>query len=150
MIATSQNAILTNHKELQLQRDSLHNVIASTEQKQEHLKQLLAIKQAAFLKGIESRLNVEQTFQEFFNAKNELEGAKDKLIQLDITESNFNDQWQERLRQLSSKITDETLNLSNLVIRVKLSQDVISPIDGVVTDIRSTLGSIINVGNPIL
>lgn len=150
LLATSKSEILLHQKKLQIERESLNNVIAATVQKQEHLKQLWEIKQGAFKKGIETRQNVEQTFQEYYNAKNEVEGDKDRLVQLDITEANFNDQWQERLRQLSLKVADETLNLNNLLIRVQLSKDVLSPINGVVTDIRSTLGSIINVGNPIL
>ncbi|KTD51080.1 NHLP bacteriocin system secretion protein [Legionella quateirensis] len=146
----SEQAIAKNKDEIEAQRASLKQVIASTELKDEHLFQLLTIRQAAFKKGIESRQNLEDTYQEYYSVKIELEGNKDKLVELDKEEFNFKDQWLERLRQLSLKITDETLALNNLVIQLKLSRDVISPINGVVTDIRSTLGSIINVGSPIL
>ena len=150
LLATSQNEIKNHQEETQKERDSLKNVIAATEQKEQHLSSLLAIKDAAFKKGLEIRQNVEQTFQEYYGVKIELEGYRDKMIQLDIGEANFNDGWNERLRQLNLKITDQVLTLNNLKTQLKLSRDVNSPIDGEITEIRSTVGSIISVGTPIV
>ncbi|MFA6302544.1 MAG: NHLP bacteriocin system secretion protein [Legionella sp.] len=150
LVNSSQTAITTHQQETQTQRDALKNVIAATQQKEQHLANLLAVKEAAFKKGIEIRQNVEQTFQEYYGVKIELEGYNDKMVQLDIGEANFKDEWNERLRQLNLKIADETMQLNNLKIQLSLSKNIVSPIDGKVTNIRGTIGSVINVGNPVV
>lgn len=150
LINSSQTAITTHQQETQTQREALKKVIAATQQKEQHLANLLAVKEAAFKKGIEIRQNVEQTFQEFYGVKIELESYNDKMVQLDIGEANYKDEWNERLRQLNLKIADETMQLNNLKIQLSLSKNIVSPIDGKVTNIRGTIGSVINVGNPVV
>lgn len=150
LIATSQQALAEHKQETETQRQSLNNVIAATQQKQEHLASLLAIKEAAFKKGIEIRQNVEQTFQEYYGVKIELEGYHDKMVQLQLGEQSFTDQWNERLRQLNLKITDQTLELNNLKIQLEQSKNVASPIDGKVIEIQESLGSLLKVGTPVV
>lgn len=146
----SKNEISARQKNIQTQKEVLQRTITTSQEKLKHSGELLAIKQAAFKKGLEVRQNVEQTFQEYSNVKNELQNYNDKLVQLDITESDFIDQWNERLRELTLKITDETVKLNHLQTRLKLSSDVKSPVNGTITDIRATLGSIVKVGEPVL
>lgn len=146
---TSQKEIIDRQKDISDQKTSLQRVLISSQEKLKHLGELLAIKQAAFKKGYETRQNVEQTFQKYYNVKSEIEGYTDKLIQLNISESNFYDQWRERLRELELKITDEKLKLANLQTRLTLSTDVVSPVNGIVTEIRTTIGNIVETGAPL-
>lgn len=150
LLTLSQTEIAAREKDIQTQKESLNRVLTSAQEKYKHLGELLTIKQTAFKKGLETRQNVEQTFQEYYSVKAEVEGNLDKIVQLDIALSNFKDQWRERLRELTLKITDETLKLNNLQTRLKLSGDVVSPVTGIVTDIRAAVGSILNTGAPII
>lgn len=142
--------IATRQQQLNDQKQSLQRVLAASNEKFTHLSAFLALRQDAFKKGIETRENVEQTLQEYYNIKSEIEGYSNKLIQIDIDQANFVDQWRERIRELEIKITDENLKLSDLVGRVKLSSDVSSPISGTVTDIQAAVGSIVNTGAPLV
>jgi HlyD family secretion protein len=150
LLSRSKTEIAERQKEIQTQKESLQRRVVTTQEKYKHLGELLAIKRAAFSKGIETRQNLEATFQEYYNVQGELESYTDKLVELDIAQSNFLDQWRERLRQLSLKITDETVKIKNLQDSLKNSRNVSSPISGIVTDLRVTIGSIVNTGVPMI
>lgn len=146
----SKQEIATHHQQLEQERQSLKQALADSNEKFKHLGEFLALRQAALQKGIETRQNVEQTLQEYYNVKGEIDAYADKLVQLDINETNFLDQWHERLRELDLKITDEKVKLANLQTRLKLSVDVTSPVSGTATAIQAALGSIVNTGAPIV
>lgn len=146
LVSLSSTEITLRQKEIETQKQSLQRSTVIVKEKLKRLAELLALKQAAFKKGIEIRQNVEATFQEYYAVQGELEGYNDKLVDLDIAQANFGDQWRERLRELTLKITDETLKLNNLQNQVKLSTQVSSPVSGTVIDLRANLGSIVNTG----
>ncbi|HVV68935.1 MAG TPA: NHLP bacteriocin system secretion protein [Gammaproteobacteria bacterium] len=147
---TSKTEIATRVQQTTDQQQSLQRSFQNSQQKLGNLQQLLAIKQAAFKRGIETRQSVDQTFQDFYNVKSEVASYDNQLVQLSIAQNSFNDQWRERLRELQLKITDETAQLQNLLIRLKMSTDVQSPVDGVVTNAQATVGSIVNTGDPLV
>lgn len=146
---TSKQETIKRYEELDSQKQSLQRILTTTREKFNHLEKFLILRQAAFNKGIETRQNLEQTLEEYYSVKSEVEGYDEKLIQLDITKADFDDQWRERLRELELKITDEQVKLAMLKKQLMLSSDVISPVNGTVINVRVDVGSIVNTGNPI-
>ncbi len=150
LTATSKVEINTRKQQTQDQQQSLQSSLANSEQKLKNLQDLLAVKQAAFKRGIEIRQSVDQTFQDYYNVRSEAENYQNQLVQLAITQNSFVDQWRERLRDLQLKITDEDTQLQNLLIRMKMSTNVQSPVDGTVTNTQATVGGIVNTGAPLI
>ncbi len=150
LAALSAQEIAARQAELAQQKQSLQRVLDASNEKFKHLEAFLALREDALKRGIETKQDVEQTLQDYYNVKSEIEGYTKELIQLDIDSANFIDQWQERLRDLDLKITDEQLKLAGLQTRLNLSSDVQSPITGIVTDTEAAEGSIVNTGAPLV
>lgn len=150
LIQISNQEIQARQAQLTQQKESLQRVLAASNEKFNHLAAFLALRESAYKRGIETKQDVEQTLQDYYNVKSEIEGYTKQLIQVDIDAANFNDQWHERLRDLDLKITDEKLKLANLQTRLNLSSDVQSPITGIVTNTQVAAGSIVNTGAPLV
>lgn len=115
-----------------------------------NLDELLTIKQTAFQHGIETKQSVDQTYQDDFSVRSEIQGYNNQLVQLKVQQDAFVDQWNERLRELNLKITDENAKLANLQTELKHSTNVTSPVDGTVIGIQATVGTIINTGASVV
>lgn len=116
----------------------------------EKIKELLAIKQKAFKRGIHTRESVMATVNNYYSTKSQIEQLREKLIQNKISERNAIDQWEERLRNLDLKIKDEQHKLNNLQSKLQLSQNVYSPIDGIVSAIQKTRGDVVKAGDTVV
>lgn len=142
--------IANHNQQIEQQRTVLKNDLDSNQQKLQHSAELLKIKEEAFKKGIEVRQNVEQSYQEFFNAKIMIQDFNNKMASLAMDQANFNDQWRERLRQLELRIADDKTKLSDLKARQQLSTSIVSPIAGTVIGVQATVGSIVNTGTSVV
>jgi HlyD family secretion protein len=150
LLAESQEKIATRQKQTTEQQVSEQRAIENGQTKAENLRVLLANREEGFRRGIETRQNVSQTTQEYYNAKNEIENLSNQLVQAQIAQDNFVDQWREQLRTLQMKIDDENLKFSNLKKRLNLSTELKAPIAGVITHIPLAIGSIANIGTPLV
>jgi len=133
-----------------VQQQALQQSLNNSQNKLKNLDDLLAIKQNAFKRGIETRQSVDQTYQDDFNVKSEIQGYNNQLVQLKVQQDAFADQWNERLRELNLKITDENAKLSNMQTELKRSASVTSPVDGTVIGIQAIVGTIINTGASVV
>lgn len=115
--------------------------IDNAQEKLQNLQELMAVRQQAFAKGIDTRQNVSQATEAYFNAKNAIESLNNQLLQLQITHDSFIDQWREQLRALEIKISDENRKLSDLTAQRDFSAHVLSPITGLVTHVNIAVGS---------
>ncbi len=150
LLAESQEEVATRQKQTTEQQISQQRAIENAETKTENLRILLANREEGFRQGIETRQNVTQTTQEYYNAKNEIESLANQVLQAQIAQDNFADQWDERLRALQMKIDDETLKFSNLQKRLTLSTHLKAPIAGVITHIPLAMGSIAETGKTLV
>ncbi len=150
LLTLSRGAVATREQQVAMQQQALQRSLTDSQSKLDNISELLSIKQGAFKKGIETRQSVDQTTQDYYNAKNILEGFRNQLIQLHVEERSFIDQWNQRLRDLDLKIVDEKVKLANLQKALILSSDVASPVAGIVTGVQATLGSILNTGDSVV
>jgi len=96
------------------------------------------------------RVSILATLHNYYSTKSRIEQLREKLIQNKISESNVTDQWQERLRNLDLKIKEEQHKLNNLQSKLKLSQNVYSPVNGIVSTIQKTRGDLVNAGDTVI
>lgn len=150
LLAESQQEIAARQKQTLEQQAAEQQSIENAKTKAENLRVLLANREEGFKEGIETRQNVTQTTQEYYNAKNEIENLSNQIVQAQIAQDNFIDQWDERLRALQLKMDDENLKFLNLKKRLNLSTHLESPVAGVITHIPLAVGSIANTGTPLV
>lgn len=150
LVQTSTQDVTARKQELQNEKESLQRALAAANEKFKHQAEFLALRQAAFKRGIETRQNVEQTLEEYYSIKSEIEGYTNRLIQIDIDQANFIDQWRERLRDLDLKITAQQVKNADIQSRIKFSANVTSPIAGTVTSAQAEVGTVVNTGAPVV
>jgi HlyD family secretion protein len=146
----SQQEIAARQKQTVEQQTGNQRAVENAQRKVENLRVLLANRELGFKQGIETRQNVTQTTQEYYNAKNEIENLSRQTVDTQIAQDNFLDQWDERLRSLQMKINDENLKFLNMKKSLRLSTHLQAPITGVVTHIPLAIGSIANTGTPLV
>lgn len=146
-----------SHKEIAIRQKQTLDQIASNQNasenakiKAKNLQELLSIRQEAFKKGIETRQNVTQTVQEYYNVQSEIQSLANQIIQAQVSQDSFAAQWRDQLRTLELKIADENLKFLNLQTRLRLSTSVTAPVTGLITHIPLAPGSIATTGMPLV
>lgn len=132
------------------EKASYQRVLAASDEKLQHISAFLKLRQQAFAKGIETQENVEQTLEDFYNVKSEIEGYTSHIIQLDVDQNAFADQWNQRIRDLDLTISNEKSKIADLQSQLTLSGDVVSPIAGIVTSAQAEVGTILSTGNSVV
>lgn len=147
---TANDEIATRTKELDDQNKLLQNELEDTTRKFNRISELLKVRQEALRKGLETKQEVLETYKDFYNTQQEMENTKNSLEQNKIQKANFLDQWHERLREFSLKITDEQHKLENLKTQWVVSGQIVSPINGFVTQIQKGIGDSVKAGDPVI
>jgi HlyD family secretion protein len=148
--ALSKTAISEHSEDLEKQKAFLKQALENNQKRLNNAEELLSVRQGAFEKGLEVRQNVNESLQQYYGIKSEIDDFNNKMADLEIREQTFIDQWQERLRDLELKIADAQITLANLEADQQLSTTVKSPIDGTVINLQATEGTIVQVGDALM
>ncbi|MDR3503189.1 MAG: NHLP bacteriocin system secretion protein [Legionella sp.] len=147
---TATQEIKLRQEYLEQERQGLETSIKSQQEDLKSILNLLEVKQAAFKKGLLTRQDIAVSEHEFYAAKLTLQETQDKLVQLQISESNTRNEWRDRLREQETAIAEKQQNIAQLQAELINSQRVISPFNGVISGIHKSAGDNVTGGSPIL
>lgn len=150
LAAMAKQKIAERKKELMQKNKVLKRIITAEIENLKQITELLRVRQQSLKRGLETKQGVVETLRDYYNSKRQIENSRNELMQNKINEANFIDQWKERLRELDLKIRDTQHQLENLKARLKTSAKIRSPVDGIVTNIQKSIGSIVKEGETVL
>ncbi len=130
--------------------ETKHNILLKTKESQtRHLQEtenLLKIKTQAQKKGIISKLLVFQTTDKYYQITKEIERTNGSLHENKIKITEFKREWAQRLLSLNLKVLEQRYKVDLLSSKLASSNEVLSPIKGVVTSINVSIGEKIDGG----
>ncbi|KTC71518.1 Colicin V secretion protein CvaA [Legionella birminghamensis] len=150
LLKESEIAIRNRHLQVIKQNDYLRNVIKQQSENLIYAKDLLEIRKEAFKKGLITKQEVVASWQQFYDTKKNIETTKKELLQNDIYEKSYHEEWEEKLRNLDLKIKDQKQELDVLKGQYNTGQYVYSPVNGTITNIQVQLGDMVKDGMPIM
>lgn len=147
---TANQEIATRTQQINEQNALLKDELAENTQKFNRISELLKVRQEALRKGLETKQEVLETYKDYYNTQQEIENTKNSLEQNKVQLANFIDQWHERLREFNLKITDEQHKLEDLKTQWVVSGQIVSPINGFVTQIQKSIGDSVKAGDSVI
>lgn len=113
-------------------------------------KELLDAVQKAYERHLESKRLLTDTASNYHEQAARVEATKKELVENNIKLANFIDEKENRLRDLEFKIIDKRYELEKLEEKRKLSENVVSPINGIVTAISKNIGDLVKKGDAVV
>nr|WP_255665434.1 NHLP bacteriocin system secretion protein [Legionella sp. 16cNR16C] len=150
LLKEAQAATKNRHQQVIKQNDYLQNVIKQQSENLIYAQELLEIRKAAFKKGLITKQEVVASWQQFYDTKKNIETTKKELLQNDMNEKAYLEEWQEKIRALDLKIKDKKQELDVLKSQYETGLHVYSPTKGTVTNIQVQLGDMVKDGMPVM
>lgn len=130
-----------------------HNLEQDLKSQNENLAitaDLIQRKQQLVKRAIISREDIASTYNTFYAIKQRIHDVNNQLIQNKISLETFTQDWDTKLRDLNLRMIDAKRELAKLNEGLTISKIVVSPISGVVTAIRVSMGDAVKAGTPIV
>lgn len=108
--------------------------ITSSQEKEATLNELLKVNEAAYKKGILSRLELTSVQVAYFDAKDQILKNQKTLVELNQSKNDYIESWNSKIRDLQEKLDQSEYNLDKLTKDLELLQSVLSPVDGVIAN----------------
>ncbi len=135
---------------LKQQNQTTQRILATERENLVHTEKLLKMRKEFLEKKLITNQNYYDTLNRSFNIKNQIERAQEQLLQNELNAESFIDNWKERLKALDTKIRDEELELHTMEEKLKLSQHVKSPVDGIIIGVRKSVGEVVQEGDALM
>ena len=146
---TSQNQSLRTDTQV-MQEAKLKDTVTFAEERITALRQQIASEETLLEKGLLTRQTVLQTQQSLFAAQEMLEGARNELRQLPISQLTTRTQGQQALIQSQHQISDLERQIDLMVQQRAHLSAVPSPYKGHVVEIKKDPGAIVALGTPLV
>lgn len=125
-----------DHRTQQIQ-DSIQFTQAenvSLQEKMNNLGALLKTHEAAFKKGILSRLELTSVQVAYYDAKREISKNQTALVGLNQSKNDYIESWNTKIRDIEEKLAQSQYNLQKLKGNITLIETVTSPVNGIITN----------------
>ncbi|HRA43177.1 MAG TPA: NHLP bacteriocin system secretion protein [Gammaproteobacteria bacterium] len=147
---TSKKELAIRHEKISQQISMLDSSLASGAKNLKDIETLLNLKEENFKKGILIWQDIENTRRDYYSAKDRLEQLQNQITQLKTQEDDFKDQWRQRLKDKELTILAEQLKMNNMAAEVTVSKTVVSPADGIVISVNTSVGKMVPDGGSVV
>lgn len=147
---TSKKELAMRHEKISQQTGTLERSLETEGKNLKDIETLLNLKEENFKKGILIWQDIENTRRDYYAAKDRLEQLQNQITQLKTQEDDFKDQWRQRLKDKELTLLAEQLKMNNMAAEVTVSKTVLSPADGIVISINTSVGKIVPDGGSVV
>ena len=138
------------HKNAMAQRDNLARLIAAAEKRRAFYADLLGKQDKIVQQGFLTQRFQEETRRSMDEADQTARGARSDLLRLDAEESDLVGRRDLAVLGAEQAVNDARRKVAELQIQLDQSTEIVSPMDGVITEIKATPGTVVAPGKPIL
>ena len=128
---------------------SLQQEISANEKKLDFQQQQLTIEKELLAKGLLTRPQIVSTEQQIESVQNQIESLKAQIAQTFSQELNVDFDLKQRITLINQRIAQEERNLAQLKERYELNTQLKSLYSGLVVEVLSNTGIIVNQGTPL-
>lgn len=147
---TSKKELAMRHEKISQQTSTLERSLETEGKNLKDIETLLNLKEENFKKGILIWQDIENTRRDYYAAKDRLEQLQNQITQLKTQEDDFKDQWRQRLKDKELTLLAEQLKMNNMAAEVTVSKTVLSPADGIVISVNTSVGKIVPDGGSVV
>jgi HlyD family secretion protein len=138
------------HKNAMAQRDNLARIITAAEKRRAFYQDLLAKQDKIVQQGFLTQRFQEETRRSMDEADQNARSARSDLLRLDAEESDLIGRRDLAILAAEQAVNDARRHVDELKIQLDQSTEIVSPMDGVITEIKATPGTVVAPGKPIL
>ena len=138
------------HKNAVAQRDNLARIIAAAEKRRGFYQDLLTKQDKIVQQGFLTQRFQEETRRSMDEADQNARSARSDLLRLDAEESDLIGRRDLAVLAAAQAVNDARRHVDELKIQLDQSTEIMSPLDGVITEIKATPGTVVAPGKPIL
>jgi HlyD family secretion protein len=138
------------HKNAMAQRDNLARIITAAEKRRAFYQDLLAKQDKIVQQGFLTQRFQEETRRSMDEADQNARSARSDLLRLDAEESDLIGRRDLAILAAEQAVNDARRHVDELKIQLGQSTEIVSPMDGVITEIKATPGTVVAPGKPIL
>lgn len=150
LIHRSETELAARNETIIKQREILDNTIKTEQENLKDIGKLLKFKDENFKKGLVVLQDIETTRRDYYVAKQKSEELYLELQKLKTQEADFKDQWKQRLKEKELVLLTEENELNEIKTDIEVAKTVVSPIDGTVIGINTSVGKMAASGDPII
>jgi HlyD family secretion protein len=138
------------HKNAVAQRDNLARIIAAAEKRRSFYSDLLGKQDKIVQQGFLTQRFQEETRRSMDEADQTARAARSDLLKLDAEESDLIGQRDLAVLGAEQAVNDARRKVAELQIQLDQSTEIVSPLDGVITELKASPGTVVAPGKPIL
>jgi HlyD family secretion protein len=138
------------HRNAQAQRDNLARIITAAEKRRDFYQGLLSKQDKIVQQGFLTQRFQEETRRSMDEADQAAREAHSDLLRLDAEESDLVGRRDMEVLAAEQAVNDARRHVDELKIQLSQATEIVSPLDGVVTELKATPGTVVAPGTPIL
>jgi HlyD family secretion protein len=138
------------HKNAAAQRDNLARIIAAAEKRRAFYQDLLGKQDKIVQQGFLTQRFQEETRRSMNEADQAAGSARSELLRLDAEESDLIGRRDLDVLTADQAVNDARRHVDELKIQLDQSTEIMSPLDGIITELKATPGTVVAPGKPIL
>jgi HlyD family secretion protein len=138
------------HKNAVAQRDNLARIIAAAEKRRAFYEGLLNKQDKIVQQGFLTQRFQEETRRSMDEADQAARAARSDLLRLDSEESDLIGRRDLAVLAAEQDVNDARRHVDELKIQLDQSTEIVSPLDGVITELKASPGTVVAPGKPIL
>jgi HlyD family secretion protein len=142
--------IALKHKNAMAQRANLARIIAAATQRRDFYSKLLARQDKIVQQGFLTERFQEETRHSMDEADQEARDARTALLKLDAEEADLAGQRDLAVLGAEQAVNEARRHVDELKIQLDQATQVLSPLDGTVTELKTRPGTVVSPGKPIL
>jgi HlyD family secretion protein len=142
--------IALKHKNVTAQRDNLTRIIAAAAKRRDFYAGLLEKQDKIVAQGFLTQRFQEDTRRSMDEADQEARSSESEILRLDAEEADLTGKRDLALLSAQQDINDAQRHADELKMQLDQATQIFSPMDGVITEIKATPGTVVSPGKPVL
>src|SRR5690348_4375 len=142
--------IALKHKNAAAQRDNLGRIIAAAEKRRDFYAGLLQKQDKIVAQGFLTQRFQEDTRRSMDEADQEARASQSEILRLDSEEADLAGKRDLALLGAQQEVNDAQRHADELKMQLDQATQIFSPMDGVITEIKATPGTVVSPGKPVL
>jgi HlyD family secretion protein len=142
--------IALKHKNATAQRANLARIIAAATLRRDFYKDLLNRQDKIVQQGFLTERFQEETRRSMDEADQEARNSQTELLKLDADEADLSGQRDLAVLNAQQAVNEARRHADELKVQLDQATQVLSPLDGTITELKTTPGTVVSPGKPIL
>jgi HlyD family secretion protein len=142
--------IALKHKNATAQRDNLTRIIAAAQKRRDFYSGLLDKQDKIVAQGFLTQRFQEDTRRSMDEADQEARSSQSDLLRLDAEEADLTGKRDLALLSAQQDVNDARRHADELKMQLDQATQIFSPMDGIVTEIKASPGTVVAPGKPVL